>query len=316
MEWMVGVSMSKMQSSGRIAIKVPLKWVREFTFLENLRVLRYTRHAKLFVGGAFVAIVVVVATLAPLLAPHDPNSVQLRNRLVPPVWHTDGNAEYLLGTDQLGRDLLSRIIFGSRVSLFIGLFSVLSAGALGTLLGLVAGYYGRWLDSIIMRVTDVLMAMPFIVIVLIVVALMGPSLFNVVIVFTLTSWYVYTRIARASTLSLRESQYVDAARAVGANDLRILWRHILPNLFSPLLVMASFEMARIITAEAALGFWGLGVPPPDPSWGNMLSDGREYIQDAWWISTFPGLALMITVLGMNVLGDSLRDFLDPRLRKM
>jgi peptide/nickel transport system permease protein len=316
MEWMVGVSMSKMQSSGRIAIKVPLKWVREFTFLENLRVLRYTRHAKLFIGGAFVAIVVVVATLAPLLAPHDPNSVQLRNRLVPPVWHTDGNAEYLLGTDQLGRDLLSRIIFGSRVSLFIGLFSVLSAGALGTLLGLVAGYYGRWLDSIIMRVTDVLMAMPFIVIVLIVVALMGPSLLNVVIVFTLTSWYVYTRIARASTLSLRESQYVDAARAVGANDLRILWRHILPNLFSPLLVMASFEMARIITAEAALGFWGLGVPPPDPSWGNMLSDGREYIQDAWWISTFPGLALMITVLGMNVLGDSLRDFLDPRLRKM
>ncbi len=305
-----------MRTNERKAIRVPLKWVREFTYLEKLRMLRYTRHAKVFVGGAFVAIMVIVAVLAPLLASHDPNKVQLRSRLVPPAWQSDGNAEYVLGTDQLGRDLLSRIIFGARISLFVGLFSVLSAGTLGTLLGLVAGYYGGWLDSIIMRVTDVIMAMPFILIVLMVVALVGPSLPNVVIVFTITSWYVYTRVARASTLSLRESQYVDAARAVGANNLRILWRHILPNLFSPLLVMASFEMARVITAEAALGFWGLGVPPPDPSWGNMLSDGREYIQDAWWISTFPGLALMITVLGMNMLGDSLRDFLDPRLRRM
>jgi peptide/nickel transport system permease protein len=301
---------------GRKTIRVPLKWVREFTYLEKLQVLRYTRLAKAFVGGVFVAIMVIVAVLAPLLASHEPNRVELRSRLVPPAWQSGGNAEYVLGTDQLGRDLLSRIIFGARVSLFVGLFSVLSAGTLGTLLGLVAGYYGGWLDSIIMRITDVIMAMPFILIVLMVVALMGPSLPNVVIVFTITSWYVYARVARASTLSLRKSQYVDAAKAVGANDLRILWRHILPNLFSPLLVMASFEMARIITAEAALGFWGLGVPPPDPSWGNMLSDGREYIQNAWWISTFPGLALMITVLGMNMLGDSLRDFLDPRLRRM
>jgi peptide/nickel transport system permease protein len=310
------VSISRVRTYGRKTIRVPLKWVREFTYLEKLQVLRYTRLAKAFVGGVFVAIMVIVAVLAPLLASHEPNRVELRSRLVPPAWQSGGNAEYVLGTDQLGRDLLSRIIFGARVSLFVGLFSVLSAGTLGTLLGLVAGYYGGWLDSIIMRITDVIMAMPFILIVLMVVALMGPSLPNVVIVFTITSWYVYARVARASTLSLRKSQYVDAAKAVGANDLRILWRHILPNLFSPLLVMASFEMARIITAEAALGFWGLGVPPPDPSWGNMLSDGREYIQNAWWISTFPGLALMITVLGMNMLGDSLRDFLDPRLRRM
>jgi peptide/nickel transport system permease protein len=257
--------------------------------------------------------VIAVAVLAPVLSSHDPNRVNLMARLTPPAWQAEGNARNLLGTDQLGRDVLTRIMYGARISMAVGVISVLTSGLLGTLLGLIAGYAGGRLDNLIMRVTDIQMALPFILLALLIVALLGPSLTNVIIVFTITGWCVYARVTRASTLAIRENQYVEAARALGASDLRILWHHILPFLISPLLVTASFEAARIITTEAALGFLGLGVPPPSPSWGNMLSDGREYIQDAWWISTFPGLAVLVTVLGINILGDALRDILDPRL---
>ncbi len=275
---------------------------------------RYARrYGKLIFGGTLVLVVILMAVLAPVLSRHDPNRVSLMARLDPPAWEEGGSSKNLLGTDELGRDLLTRIMYGARISLVVGLLSVLTSGLLGTLLGLVAGYHGGRLDSLIMRLTDIQMALPFILLALLVVALLGPSLINMVIVFTITAWYVYARVARASALSIRENQYVEAALALGATDLRILWRHILPFLMSPLVVTASFEAARIITTEAALGFLGLGVPPPHPSWGNMLSDGREYIQDAWWISTFPGLALLVTVLGINILGDALRDILDPRL---
>jgi len=275
---------------------------------------RYARRSgKLVFGSVLVLGVIAMAVLAPVLSRHEPNRVNLMARLTPPAWQAEGSVKNLLGTDQLGRDLLTRIMYGARVSLAVGVISVLTSGLFGTLLGLIAGYHGGRLDSLIMRLTDIQMALPFILLALLVVALLGPSLTNVIIVFTVTAWYVYARVARASALSIREDQYVEAARALGAADFRILWRHLLPSLVSPLVVTASFEAARIITTEAALGFLGLGVPPPYPSWGNMLSDGREYIQDAWWISTFPGLALLVAVLGINILGDALRDILDPRL---
>ncbi len=281
----------------------------------RLRLARYTqRYGKLIFGAALVLAVIAMAVLAPVLSRHDPNRVSLMGRLTPPAWQAEGNLKNLLGTDQLGRDLLTRVMYGARISLAVGVISVLTSGLLGTFLGLSAGYSGGRLDSLIMRFTDIQMALPFILLALLVVALLGPSLMNVIIVFTVTAWYVYARVARASALSTRENQYVEAASALGASDLRILWRHILPFLISPLVVTASFEAARIITTEAALGFLGLGVPPPNASWGNMVSDGREYIQDAWWISTFPGLALLVTVLGINILGDALRDILDPRLK--
>jgi peptide/nickel transport system permease protein len=271
------------------------------------------RHAKTVLGVGIVVGVILVAILAPVLAPYDPDKLNLIHRLTPPSWDPAGSSKHLLGTDQLGRDLLSRIIYGARVSLLVGFLSVITSGVLGTLLGLIAGYYGGILDTVIMRITDIQMALPFMLLALLVVALLGPSLPNIIVVFTITAWYIYTRVSRASTLSVREYQYVEAARALGATDLRVLLRHVLPSLLSTLLVAASFESARIITTEAALGFLGLGVPPPTPTWGNMLSDGREYIQNAWWISTFPGLALVITVLGINILGDVLRDILDPGL---
>jgi peptide/nickel transport system permease protein len=266
------------------------------------------------IGASIVLAVVTMAVLAGSFAPNDPNRVNLVARLTPPFWEEGGNLRYLLGTDQLGRDLLSRIIYGARVSIMVGILSVVTGGTLGTLLGLIAGYYGGRLDSLIMRLTDIQMSMPFMLMALFVVALLGPSLTNIVVVFIITAWFIYARLARASTLSVRENQYIEAARALGASDVRVLRRHVLPSLVSPLVVIASFEIARIITTEAALGFLGLGVPPPDPSWGSMLSDGREYIQDAWWIATLPGLALMTTVLGINIVGDSLRDILDPRLK--
>jgi peptide/nickel transport system permease protein len=225
-----------------------------------------------------------------------------------------GKSSHFLGADQLGRDVLTRIMYGARISLLVGGLSVLTSGAIGLTVGILAGYYGGRFDNVMMRLTDVGMALPFILLALLVVALLGPSLRNVVIVFAVTAWPVYARVSRASAIAIRESSYVEAARGLGAADPRILRRHIFPFLISPLTVVASFEAARIITTEAALGFLGLGVPPPAPSWGNMLSDGRGYIQDAWWVSTFPGLALLVLVLGINLLGDALRDLLDPRLQ--
>ncbi len=275
----------------------------------------WRRYGKLICGAGLVLAVILMALFAPLLSRLDPDRVNLIARLTPPSWQAGGSVKYLLGTDQMGRDLLTRIMYGARISLLVGVLSVLTSGSLGTLLGLLAGFYGGRLDSLIMRLTDIQMALPFILLALLVVALLGPSLTNVIIVFTITAWYVYARVARASALSIRENAYVEAARALGATDRRILRRHVLPFLVSPLVVTASFEVARIITTEAALGFLGLGVPPPRPSWGNMISDGREYIQDAWWISTFPGVALLVTVLGINILGDALRDILDPRLKE-
>lgn len=260
----------------------------------------------------FVLVMVVgVALLAPVLSPADPAKQSLAARLEPPLVSVRGNV-HVLGTGQLGRDILSRLIYGSRISLVVGFTSVVLAGVLGVGVGLLAGYFGGRIDVVLMRVADVLMAFPFILLALAVVAVLGASVRNVIIVFGITSWVIYARTARAAVLTLRDSEFVLASRALGAGHGRLIVRHVLPNLLNPIVVIASFEVARIITTEASLTFLGLGIPPTTPSWGAMISDGRQYLQDAWWIATFPGLLLLLLVVAISFLGDALRDVLDPR----
>jgi peptide/nickel transport system permease protein len=233
-------------------------------------------------------------------------------RLQAPGWSDGEGWTAWLGTDHVGRDILSRVIYGGRISLFISLTSVAGSLCLGFVLGLAAGFYGGPAEVLIMRLTDLQLAFPFILLALAIVALLGPSLPNIIVVFTVTSWPIYARVVRGSVLSLKALDFVSAARALGRHDLGILLRHIAPNTLAPLLVIAFFEVARMIITEAALGFLGLGVQPPTATWGNMLADGRDYIRDAWWLSAFPGLAIMVTSAGVNLLGDGLRDLLDPR----
>ncbi len=266
------------------------------------------------VGLAILMVAIAAALFASWIVPYDPEQGELLQRLSPPGL-VDGQL-HLLGTDQLGRDVLSRLIFGSRISLLVGSVSVLLGGLVGMLLGLAAGYFGGRTDTAIMRVVDIQMAFPYVLLALAIVALLGASLVNIIIVFMVTEWYVYARVVRAKALSLRQGEFVLAARVLGASPARILLRHILPNVVSPLTVIASFEMAKIISTEAALSFLGLGVPPPTPTWGNMLADGREYLQDAWWVAVFPGVALMLTVLAVNFLGDAVRDALDPKMERL
>jgi len=250
---------------------------------------------------------------APFLALHDPNDQSLRRRLIPPGWEGKGTWEYPLGTDHLGRDIFSRAIYGSRVSLTVGFSAVLISGTLGVLLGLIAGYHGGKIEAIIMRLVDIQLAFPFILLAISVVAVVGAGLKNVIIVLGIAGWMVYARIVRGEVLSVKEREFVVAAKAVGVRDSLILFRHILPNVLTPVIVVATFSVANVIILEAALSFLGVGVEPAIPTWGGMLADGREYISTAWWLATFPGLAIMFTVLGINLIGDWLRDILDPRL---
>lgn len=270
------------------------------------------------VGALFaigvVTLVVVCALGAPLLTRSNPAGLDIKNRLLPPAWAEGGSREHPLGTDQLGRDLLSRLAYGGRVSLLVGVSAVAVSGVVGVALGLVAGYYGGGLDDVIMRLADFELAFPFILLAIAILAVLGPGLSKVILVLGLTGWAQYCRLTRAQVLGLRETEFVEAARTIGASTPRILIRHILPNAMAPVIVIASFSVASVIIAEASLSFLGLGIPPSVPSWGGMLSEGRTYIERAWWLVTFPGLALMLTVLSINVLGDALRDTLDPRLR--
>ncbi len=254
------------------------------------------------------------AVLAPILAPYDPTAQEITHRLKPPAWSAPGARMNALGTDHLGRDILSRIIFGARISLIIGLSAVAVAGTLGTLIGLVAGYRGGRVDDLCMRLTDTMLAMPFILLALAVIAVLGPSLKNIIFVLGITSWVSYARVVRAEVLTLRTREFVAAAQALGGGGWRIVFRHLLPNVLTPVIVIATLEVARMIILESALSFLGLGIPPPTPTWGGMLADGRTYLSTAWWLATFPGLCIMLTVLGINLLGDWLRDVLDPRLQ--
>jgi peptide/nickel transport system permease protein len=266
-------------------------------------------------SGLILLGLVVTAIFAPQVAPHNPTRERLIDRLLPPTWAEDGDWRYVLGTDHLGRDLLSRIIYGSRVSLVVGFAAVVIGGVLGTALGVIAGFFGGPSDEIIMALADMQLAFPTILLAIAIIAVLGPSFSNLVFVIGISGWVTYARVARGQVLSLREKEFVEAIRAQGGSRLRIIWRHILPNTLAPLIVVATLDLARTIILESTLSFLALGIQPPTPSWGGMLSDGREYLLSAWWIATFPGVALMLTALSFNRLGDWLRDRTDPRLRR-
>jgi peptide/nickel transport system permease protein len=279
------------------------------------RILRELVRNKAALAGLLVlGVVAASAVLAPLVAPTDPTAQEITSRLKPPGWSSPEGQLSALGTDHLGRDILSRLIFGARISLVIGLSAVAIAGTLGTLIGLVAGYRGGRVDDLCMRLTDTMLAMPFILLALAVIAVLGPSLRNIIIVLGITSWVSYARVVRAEVLTLRTREFVAAAQVLGGGGGRIVFRHLLPNVLTPVIVIATLEVARMIILESALSFLGLGIPPPTPTWGGMLADGRAYLSTAWWLATFPGLCIMLTVLGINLLGDWLRDVLDPRLQ--
>lgn len=279
------------------------------------RILRELLQNKAAMAGLVVlGVVAASAVLAPLVAPTDPTAQELASRLKPPGWTSPEGHLSALGTDHLGRDILSRLIFGARISLVIGLSAVAIAGTLGTLMGLAAGYRGGRVDDLCMRLTDTMLAMPFILLALTVIAVLGPSLRNIIVVLGVTSWVSYARVVRAEVLTLRTREFVAAAQALGGGGGRIIFRHLLPNVLTPVIVIATLEVARLIILESALSFLGLGIPPPTPTWGGMLADGRAYLSTAWWLATFPGLCIMLTVLGINLLGDWLRDVLDPRLQ--
>ena len=271
------------------------------------------RRTALF-GLLVVLVVMLAAVAAPLVAPFDPLEQDIGQRLREPGWQDAQGRVHPLGTDHLGRDILSRIIFGSRIALLVGLAAVLISGVLGMIIGLVAGYFGGRLDDFLMRLADVQLAFPFILLAIAVIGVLGPSLRNIIIVIGVSSWVVYARVVRGEVLSIREREYVHAAVALGSRHWRVLATHVLPNTFTPWLVVATLDMARVIVIESALSFLGLGVQPPTPTWGGMLADGRVYLSTAWWLATFPGLAILITVLGINLFGDGLRDTLDPRLK--
>jgi len=266
------------------------------------------------VGLSLTVAFVLAALLAPLIMPHDPLSQDVARRLKPPGFTDAQTGVYVLGTDGLGRDILSRLLEGARVSLLVGVCGALLSALLGTTIGLTAGYFGRWWDTSVMRAVDVWQAIPFTVLAIAVVVILGPNLQNVILVLGITSWVNYARVVRAETLAQRNGELVVAARVVGASHLRILLRHVLPQVTASIIVLTSLLVASMILFEASLSFLGLGVQPPVPSWGNMVLDGVEPIRTAWWVSFFPGLAILLAVMGINLLGDWLRDVLDPRQR--
>jgi len=266
--------------------------------------------------GLFVFLTLVaVALLAPLLAPHDPIAQNRQALLLPPAWAEGGSVDYLLGTDAVGRDILSRLIYGSRFSLFIGLVVVTIALTGGIVIGLIAGYFGTWVDAVIMRVMDVILAFPSLLLALVLVAILGPGLLNAMIAIAIVLQPHFVRLTRASVMSEKHRDYVVAARTAGAGAGRLMFRTILPNCLAPLIVQATLSFSSAILDAAALGFLGMGAQPPTPEWGTMLAEAREFILRAWWVVTFPGLAILISVLAINLVGDGLRDALDPKLKR-
>jgi peptide/nickel transport system permease protein len=265
-------------------------------------------------AAAILLLIVLVTLLAPWIAPHDPLSVNIRHRLGPPAWMEGGVRAHLLGTDPVGRDLLSRMIYGGRVSLLVGVSAVILSATIGVLLGLAAGYFGTRIDWTIMTVVNVMLTFPFVLLALAVIAVLGPSLINMIAVLGVAGWPIYARVIRAETLALREREFVTAGRALGMSHLRLIFRQILPNLVSAIVVIATLQVAQVIVLESFLSFLGLGVQPPTPAWGNMLGEGRLYMLNSWWIATFPGLAIFLTTLAINLLGNALRDWLDPHMK--
>lgn len=268
---------------------------------------RFSRNKLAMAGGIIVAFLFFVAILAPLVSPYDPNDIDRKHILEPP------GIQHPLGTDDLGRDVLSRMIWGSQISLSVGFVAVGISVVMGMIFGSLSGYYGGWMDRIIMRFIDIMLSVPTFFLILAVIAFIGSSIWNIMIIIGITSWMGVARLVRAEFLSLKEREYVLAARAVGASNMRIIFRHIMVNSLAPVLVSAVLGIAGAVLVESSLSFLGIGVQPPTPSWGNILTLGKDNMETAWWLSVFPGLAILITVLGYNLLGEGVRDALDPRL---
>ncbi|WP_438318995.1 ABC transporter permease [Sporosarcina sp. FA9] len=263
-------------------------------------------------GLLIVLTLFFVATFASLIAPYNPNEINTAKLLIPPFWETGGSFVHVFGTDNLGRDILSRLIYGSRISIVVGVMSVLVAGTIGVFFGLIAGYYGGIVDNVVMRLVDAFLAVPTILFCLVFLTVLNPGLTTLILVIGVTSWVLYARMIRSETLSLREREYVKAARTMGVSNFNIIRRHILPNVSSSIIVISTLSIAGTIITESSLSFLGLGIQPPTISWGIMLSEGREYLATSWWLATLPGIAITMTVLGIIFLGEWLRDVLDPR----
>lgn len=265
-------------------------------------------------AAVIMLVIVASAILAPWIAPHDPLAVNIRHRLAPPAWMDGGTPQHLLGTDQIGRDLLARVIYGGRISLVIGVAAVLLSATIGVLLGLAAGYFGGRVDWTIMTVVNVLLTFPFVLLALAVIAVLGASLTNMIITLGVAGWPIYARVIRAETMAIREREFVVAGRALGMSHARIIFRQVFPNLVSAIVVIATLQVAQVIVLESFLSFLGLGIQPPTPAWGNMLGEGRVYMLNSWWIAAFPGLAIFVTTLVINLMGNALRDWLDPHMK--
>ena len=294
-----GITETRGEARGRLGRAVA--WARQFPLLSII---------------VLLFVLVTPAIFADYVAPHEPTKGNVLNRLKPPAWLEGGTWTHPLGTDKLGRDMLSRIIHGARISLTIAAISIVCGGIVGTTLGLVAGYWGGLWDHIIMRLVDIKISIPSILLALILAAALGPSYFTVIIVVALTLWTRYARLVRGEVLSLRSQDFIARARVAGATTPRIILRHLLPNVVNTIIVLATLEVGVVIILEASLSFLGAGIPPPNPAWGLMVADGRALVINAWWLSFFPGLAILLTVLSMNLLGDWLRDRLDPKLRNV
>lgn len=278
----------------------------------------WTQFRKSRVGAAgcmLLIFMVVCAIAAPLLTAHDPGAGDLHLRLHPPVWKEGGGWTHPLGCDQQGRDMLSRILYGARVSLLVGLVVVTASAIIGTILGLLSGYFGGWLDAVISRIVDILLAFPFMIFAIGLMAVLQPGLLNIILTLTLKGWVPFCRLVRGDTLAMKTREHVEAARALGAGHSHQLFREILPNITPSVIVLGALTVATVILLEASLSFLGLGVQPPTPTWGGMVSEGRDYILEQWWLSTFPGLAILMAVLCINLFGQGLRDTLDPRLQE-
>lgn len=292
---------------GPAAVYVPQG--RRARIQESLR--RLWKDKVALISLIFVVLVVFSAVAAPIVSPHDPTKGSILNRLKPPAWAEGGDPKYLLGTDQQGRDVLSRIIWGGRVSLMVGFICVVFSGAFGTLLGLISGYFGKWVDTLIMRIVDIQSSFPGLLIALMFVMVLGPGKWNLIAAFTFNGWMVHARMARSQVLSMRETTMVEAARAIGSPTSRTLFGHIFPNIISPLITTYVLEVARLIGAEATMSFLGYGIQPPESSWGLMIGEGRVYMTQAWWLVTFPGVAIALTILCLNLVGNWVRTEMDP-----
>ncbi len=299
----------------RVATAEPRISTSRSVFDQGKKIARGLRRAPV-IPLAIIGLIVFTATFAPLLTPYSTTKPSLAERLTPPVWDAEGSWDHHLGTDALGRDMATRLMFGGRISMLVAILTLILGGGIGTAIGLFAGFYGGRLDSVLMRIADSTLAFPIILFAILLVVTLGASMANVVIAIALVLWARYARVIRGEVLALRERDFIARARVAGCSDLRILLVHLFPNTANTLLVLLTLQVGWVIIVEASLSFLGAGIPPPTPAWGAMVADGREYVDTAWWVSAFPGVAIMLTVIAFNLVGDWLRDALDPKLRQV